>query len=41
MRRNKSDPQEIALATLVVLAVAAFFSLQYLVTHHGPLPPVG
>ena len=35
MRRNMSDPQEIALATLVTLAIAAFFTLQYLVTHHG------
>jgi hypothetical protein len=41
MRRNKSDSQEIALATLVLLAVAAILALQYLVTHHFPPAAVG
>jgi hypothetical protein len=41
MRQNKSDAQEIAVATLVMLAIAAFFALEYLVTHHGLPPPVG
>jgi len=38
MKRNQSNPQEIAIAVLMMAAFIGFFALQYLVTHHGELP---
>jgi hypothetical protein len=41
MKQAKSNPSEIAIAALVVVAFIGFFALQYMVTHHGRLPFVG
>jgi hypothetical protein len=41
MRRNKSNPEEIAIAALVIAVFIGFFVLQYTVTHHGELPFAG
>jgi len=38
MKRNKSNPEEIAIATLLIAVFVGFFALQYIVTHHGELP---
>ena len=38
MKQNKSNPVEIAIATLLVAVFIGFFALQYMVTHHGELP---
>ena len=40
MYQTKSNPGEIAIAALVIVAVFAFFTLQFMVTHHGKLPLV-
>ena len=38
MKLNQSNPEEIAIAVLVMVAFIGFFALQYMVTHHGELP---
>jgi len=38
MKRNQSNPEEIAIAVLVMAVFIGFFALQYMVTHHGDLP---
>ena len=41
MKQAKSNPSEIAIAALVVVAFIGFFALPYMVTHHGRLPFLG
>jgi hypothetical protein len=41
MKQTKSNPGEIAMAALVIVAIIGFFAVQYMVTHHGALPFVG
>jgi hypothetical protein len=41
MKLTKSNLGEIAIAALVIIADIGFFTLQYMVAHHGKLPFVG
>ena len=41
MKQTKSNPGEIAIAALVIVAAVGLFMLQYMVVHHGKLPFVG
>jgi hypothetical protein len=38
MKQTQSNPQEIAIAMLIMAAFIGFFALQHMVTHHGELP---